>query len=318
MKTIETVSQDTRSQDTRDPISSTEVPGLVSIGVPVYNGAHIMGRALDALLAQTYPSTEIIISDNGSEDDSLAIAKRYAARYPNIRVFANPSNLGPYANFRIVQQKAVGEFFMWGACDDLWEPTFVSTLVAALVKHPDAVLAQSGFRRRTDTGQDKGEAIYPDVYNLGRFDLALRIALHLTGNYAIMIYGIFRSRYLNQAFPNFRGFRGSDRVFIAEIALASRITAVPEILHTRNARADPKECLRAAVSYIPFLEDGNDRRRSLKPAAAMLLQSKMIPLERKLFVPLGLGAFTLGQYRVELKRLRGWVQRGRARLTGLR
>ncbi len=288
----------------------SETPGLVSIGLPVYNGTRFLARALDALLAQTYAPTEIIISDNASEDDTLAIARHYADKHPNIRVFSNATNLGPYPNFRIVLEKARGEFFMWAGCDDLWEATFVSSLVDALRTHGDAVVAQSGFRRRTYKGEDWGAAvIYPDLYSAGRVGLALRVALNFSSEYAIFMYGVFRHAFLRQHFTTFGNFRGSDRLFIAEIALSQRLITVPEVLHIRGVRSDPKYALKIIEAYKVQLDDGNDRSRTLPFAVRMLRESKMIPPQRKVLIPLILAMFTLGAYKHDWKRLKGWGRR---------
>ena len=52
----------------------------VSIGLPVYNGENYLAESLDALLSQTYPDFELIISDNASTDRTEEICRKYAAR----------------------------------------------------------------------------------------------------------------------------------------------------------------------------------------------------------------------------------------------
>ena len=53
---------------------------LVSVIVPVYNGAKYLRAALDSALGQTYPSLEVIAVDDGSTDDSPAILRSYGDR----------------------------------------------------------------------------------------------------------------------------------------------------------------------------------------------------------------------------------------------
>ncbi|MBA2302315.1 MAG: glycosyltransferase family 2 protein, partial [Acidobacteria bacterium] len=97
-------------------------PSLVSVGVPVYNGASLLPRALDALLAQDWPDLDIVVSDNASTDASAAIAESYAARDPRVRLLRSPVNAGFEVNFARVLESSTGEYFMWAACDDWWDP----------------------------------------------------------------------------------------------------------------------------------------------------------------------------------------------------
>ena len=52
----------------------------ISVIVPVYNLAQYLPRCLDSILAQTYENIELILVDDGSRDESLAVMERYAAR----------------------------------------------------------------------------------------------------------------------------------------------------------------------------------------------------------------------------------------------
>ncbi len=61
----------------------------VTIGMPVYNGVDYMAEALDSIRAQTYTDFEIVISDNGSTDETVALCQDYAARDTRIRVYVS-------------------------------------------------------------------------------------------------------------------------------------------------------------------------------------------------------------------------------------
>ncbi len=54
---------------------------LVSVAVPTYNHAPFLTACLESVRAQTYPRLELLVVDDGSTDDTLAIAERFAATY---------------------------------------------------------------------------------------------------------------------------------------------------------------------------------------------------------------------------------------------
>lgn len=105
---------------------------LVSIGLPVYNGARFLQEALDTLLGQTWRDLELIISDNSSTDATRDLCERAAAQDTRVRYIRQPDNIGPTRNFAFVLQEARGEFFMWAAHDDRWDPGWIEALVSRL------------------------------------------------------------------------------------------------------------------------------------------------------------------------------------------
>ena len=120
-----------------------QVPKLVSIGVPVYNGGKSLANALDDLSRQTYDPIEILISDNASTDSTRDICESAAQNDPRITYHRNETNIGPAANFFRVMSLARGEYFMWAAHDDHWEPRFVSANVDVLESQPEYIASVS-------------------------------------------------------------------------------------------------------------------------------------------------------------------------------
>ena len=101
----------------------------VSIGMPVYNGELFIREALDSLLAQTFTDFELIISDNCSTDGTEAICREYADKDSRIRYVRQAENRGATANFKFVLDEAVGEYFMWAAADDVWDKSWIESLL---------------------------------------------------------------------------------------------------------------------------------------------------------------------------------------------
>ena len=77
--------------------------GLVSIGVPVYNGEAYLAEALNSISRQTYDRLEVVISDNGSSDATADICRQRAALDPRIRFYRSGVNRGSAWNFNRVR-----------------------------------------------------------------------------------------------------------------------------------------------------------------------------------------------------------------------
>jgi glycosyltransferase involved in cell wall biosynthesis len=118
----------------------------VSIGMPVYNGAHHLAAALESLLAQTYHNFELIISDNASTDASPRICRDFAARDARIRYSRNETNIGAHDNFLRTVQLAAAPYFMWAAHDDLWAPEFIEETLRLLDGHDDVIGSMARVR----------------------------------------------------------------------------------------------------------------------------------------------------------------------------
>ncbi len=116
---------------TTDTTGNASVP-TVSIGLPLYNGQNFIKEALDSLLSQSFEDFEIIVSDNGSTDSSVAIVESYIANDPRISLYQQQCNIGPAKNFEFVLNKANGAFFMWAAHDDVWDVNWLRVLLDSL------------------------------------------------------------------------------------------------------------------------------------------------------------------------------------------
>lgn len=105
----------------------------VSIIIPVYNGSNFMKCAIDCALAQTYENTEIIVVNDGSNDDGKteAIALSYGDQ---IRYFSKPNGgVSSALNYGIL--KMTGVYFAWLSHDDAYTPTRIADAVALLASH---------------------------------------------------------------------------------------------------------------------------------------------------------------------------------------
>jgi glycosyltransferase involved in cell wall biosynthesis len=119
---------------------------MLSVVTPNFNHARYLPAALDALLSQTRPADEIIIIDDASTDDSIAVISSYLSRHSQLRLLRNPKNLGCVASMNRGLAEARGSVIYFAAADDVSYPTLFARGLALLDEYPGAAL----FSARTD------------------------------------------------------------------------------------------------------------------------------------------------------------------------
>jgi len=102
---------------------------LVSILIPAYNSQEWLAPTIESALAQTWPKKEIIVVDDGSKDETLEIAKSFAAR--GVRVVAQ-TNQGAAAARNTAFAASQGDYIQWLDADDLLEPDKIEAQVRSL------------------------------------------------------------------------------------------------------------------------------------------------------------------------------------------
>ena len=109
----------------------------VSVVLPVYNRAHYVAEAIESVLGQTLPPDELIVVDDGSTDDSVAVVERFAR--PGLRVLRQPN--GGIGSARNAGLRAVtGELVAFIDSDDLWERDKLALQVEAMRASDDVQL----------------------------------------------------------------------------------------------------------------------------------------------------------------------------------
>ncbi len=122
----------------------------VSIIIPNWNGLRVLRPCLDALQMQTQRDREVIVVDNASSDDSVAVMR---ASYPQVRVLEQRSNLGYAGGCNAGIRAAQGDILVLLNNDTEAEPTWLEQLVAALDRHPEAGSAASRMMLYSDRGK---------------------------------------------------------------------------------------------------------------------------------------------------------------------
>ena len=99
----------------------------VSIIVPIYNKEKYLEKCLDSILGQTYRDLEIILVDDGSQDGSLEICRKYAEKNERIHVYAK-KNGGVASARNLGLEKSQGSFLAFVDPDDYLHPECISLL----------------------------------------------------------------------------------------------------------------------------------------------------------------------------------------------
>lgn len=127
---------------------------LISVIVPVFNGAPYLSRCIDSILNQTYTNLQVLIIDDGSEDDSLEIAREYEAEDKRIRVF-HQENQGVSSARNKGIQNADGDYLVFIDGDDHIADNMIETLYLDITKIPAIQVAICNYESdRTDTSKD--------------------------------------------------------------------------------------------------------------------------------------------------------------------
>ena len=114
---------------------------MISVVIPLYNKAQSIRKTLDSVLAQTYTDYEVIVVDDGSTDDSFAVAKQVIGERLEVRgKVIRQANAGVSAARNAGIMAASGEYIAFLDGDDLWHPEYLATLHQLIVDYPDAAV----------------------------------------------------------------------------------------------------------------------------------------------------------------------------------
>jgi len=133
----------------------------VSIIIPSYNHGRFLHDCLQRVVDQSFSDWELILVDDGSKDDSVAIARSYSD--PRIHVHQNEVNLGTYGTEQKALDMSRGEFVAVLNSDDLWHAEKLARQVELMERHPEAVLCYTLGWKIDDKGAiDTEEDVHLD------------------------------------------------------------------------------------------------------------------------------------------------------------
>lgn len=212
-------------------------PPPLSLGLPVYNGAHLLPDAFASILGQDFADFELIVSDNASTDGSDEVCRDWAARDGRIRYLRHDRNRGASFNHNVCVEEARAGLFKWCSDDDVLRPTFLSRCVQALADDPAAVVA---YPRACDIDRDGNLLRERDDHITGvtaprPADRFRRVLRELRPCFPV--FGVVRTDVMRRT-GLLGPYTSADRVLLAELALHGPWREVPEhlFLHREHPR----------------------------------------------------------------------------------
>ncbi|MCI0667308.1 MAG: glycosyltransferase [Methylococcaceae bacterium] len=115
---------------------------LVSIVIPVYNGARYLRIAIDSVLEQSYPNLELIVLDDGSVDNTREVLRSYP--HASFR-WESQANMGQAATLNKGWSMAEGEILSYLSADDALLPQAVDRAVHMLAMHDDVIMVYGDY-----------------------------------------------------------------------------------------------------------------------------------------------------------------------------
>lgn len=198
----------------------------VSIILPTYNRAHIVGHAIESVLSQTYPYFELLVIDDGSTDETESVVKSYGddrIQYHNL-----PDNIGQSGARNYGMRLAKYDYLAFEDSDDLWRRKKLELQMKAMQEDSSA-----GFvyhKLRYDMGEGR-EIILPDekiadgkksgnIYQQLLWDNLIGMPTLLVKKECLKVVG-----YLDETFKSLE-----DYDFALRLAKSYRAAFVNEIL----------------------------------------------------------------------------------------
>jgi glycosyltransferase involved in cell wall biosynthesis len=207
--------------------------GLVSIIIIFLNGERFIEEAITSVLQQTYTDWELLLVDDGSQDASTRLARRYAEQLPGkVRYLEHDhhANLGMSASRNLGIRHARGEFIAFLDADDVWLPHKLQEQVAILNAHPQAAMVYGATEywfswtgRAEDARRDIAMGLGVEPESL--IEPPALVSALLQDQVATATCGLARRHIIQEVGGYEESFRGlfEDQVFHSKVCLKAPV-----------------------------------------------------------------------------------------------
>lgn len=284
------------------------MPPTVTVIIPTYNRARFISAAIDSVVSQTFQDFELIVVDDGSTDDTVAIVNGYGN--PRIRVLAC-AHEGLCRALNTALRHAQGQFIARLDSDDIWLPTFLATMITRLREAPHTDVVYAVARAMDEEGRPlsalRGSPLrYPaDAFcSLLYRDVTCNIAVVATKRCLEAVGGFDETMRWNE-----------DWDVWLRVAMHHRFTFIDQVVAQYREHADSMTRehgvqvaeQRGRVLEKAFALDGlSPRAQALRPIAY-----------RNLYFDLGFAHLARRQYRAAASTFRRAVQVSRAPVSSV-
>ena len=276
---------------------------LVSIIVPVYNAQKGLSRCLESICSQTYQELEIILLNDGSTDDSLAICEQFRARDARIMV-VDKENEGVSRTRNAGLALAQGDYIQFADSDDLLDPDYTQNLVQAALQHSADLVIAPYWMVIPSNSSKTGHALETLQTSLGIEPEAPKTEVH---KYGFLPQGVYsREDYARRLMQQPASFYYGvlwNKLYRREIIMAHDIRCDEEFTWSEDMLfnlsyiryADSFYAIRTPLYYY-------SRRRkhslsaSVNPAQVVTTKASLFKYYKELYVQLGL----YDQYKLQI------------------
>lgn len=194
----------------------------VSVVIPAYNAQEFLRQTIDSVLHQTFQDFEIIVVDDGSQDETAQIAKSFGSSVCCLQI----QNGGVSRARNFGMENAVGKYIAFLDADDLWESTKLEKQVSLLDENPAIGLCFTGIERvdRNLTPLNKIEAhSYPDYCKA-----LLLYSCVVSGSCSTVMMRGKIAKQVGGFDPGFTNYE--DWEYWLRLSLATKFAPIPECL----------------------------------------------------------------------------------------
>jgi glycosyltransferase involved in cell wall biosynthesis len=145
---------------------------MISVVIPLYNKEKAVRATLESVMVQTYTDYELVIVDDGSTDNSIAVCEEYIAnlkfetinlKQEKIHLFSKPNGgVSSARNFGV--EKSSGEYVAFLDGDDLWEPTYLEEAAKLIQDFSGAAIYGLGLGSMTNGEKHPAVEFVPAGY----------------------------------------------------------------------------------------------------------------------------------------------------------
>ena len=269
--------------------SRTRRSPLISVIMANYGASAYLPAALQSVLAQTVSDIELIVSDDASPDDSVAVVRQFATYDPRVRLIEASENRGPAAARNQALQVARGEWIAIVDSDDIVRPARFATLLAAAGDlKADAIADDLHFFSETGAGAT--------LLGAWAGDEPLRISAELFVQTNTSGAGLPPLGYLKPLFRRSRiaGMRYDETIRIAEdydfllrlLLEGARFFVLPRALYLYRRHASSISHRLSEAHVLAMIDNQRrlvaDRGERLSPAVSAALERRLSSLYRAL------------------------------------